>query len=298
MKSSQILVYNRVTQAFEEERVFTRWFMVCLYGHPKRLFLAKWLSKSIWFSKLYGLFKKSSFSKKDIQNFIKNYQLDISEVELPIDSYKTFNDFFTRRLKLESRPINQNPHILISPADARVIVYNLKNDRVIPVKGKTFTLSDLIGDRQLASKYARGVCVVLRLAPVDYHRFCYIDGGKQSPVKVINGFLHSVSPLALRQKIPALSENIREYCILYTENFGHVLHIDVGALVVGKIIQHHRSGAEVKRGEEKGLFELGGSTIILVFEQDRVEIDTDVTKYSQQGIETLVKYGERIGIKA
>jgi phosphatidylserine decarboxylase len=295
--NDRLLIYNRVTQSLEEERVFVRWFMLSLYGHSKRLFLANWFGRNIWFSKLYGIWKRSPFSQRDIQNFIKNYQIDVAEIELPIEAYKTFNDFFTRKLKPESRSIDYNPNILISPADARAIIYDIRGDSIVPVKGKEFTLAALIGDRQLASKYDRGVCVVLRLSPVDYHRFCYIDDGKQSAVKVINGFLHSVSPLALRQQISAFTENKREFCILETENFGNVLHIDVGALTVGKIVQHYRMEATVKRGEEKGFFKLGGSTIVLLFEPGRANIDADIVRYSQKGIETLVKYGDGIGTK-
>jgi phosphatidylserine decarboxylase len=166
------------------------------------------------------------------------------------------------------------------------------------VKGKPFTLAELLCDAALAQRYVNGLCFIFRLAPVDYHRFGYIDDGEQGSVRVINGYYRSVNPLALWKNTNIFPENQREVCELHTRHFGNVLHVDVGATAVGRIIQHQREGGPMQRGAEKGYFEFGGSTSILLFEAGRVQPDEDIAKHSKQGIETIVRYGERVGRQA
>jgi len=293
--SPRIPLYNRRSQAIEYEQVFEDKVMDFLYGTRLGLFLEKTiLSKSVC-SMIYGLLQDRASSTEKIPAFIEAYGVDVTELEDGLESFNSFNDFFKRRLKSTARPINQEPEVLISPCDGRMLSYEVDEELVIPVKGKSFTLFDLLQDKLLAQQYRGGTCLVFRLAPVDYHRFCYLDSGSQSKIKSINGVLHSVSPLSLHKLIPVFTENYREYTTLATDHFGEVLHIDVGALVVGKINQHEVNGAAIVRGQEKGYFEFGGSTIISLFKQGRVVLDEDLIEQSLAGVESLVRMGERIG---
>ncbi len=249
-------------------------------------------------SKLYGRAVKSSQSKSIISKFVKHYDIDLSEVKKPIGSFRSFNDFFIRELKETARPIDNKPRHLIAPADSRLLVFDLKSTDVFPVKGYWYSLQQLVKDPHLADEYRDGWCFIYRLAPADYHRFCYIDNGSQEKVKRIRGSLHSVNPIALSSINNLLSQNYRVLSILETENFGKVLHLEVGALLVGKIVLRNRQNYFFKRGEEKGWFEYGGSTIIQIFKKEAVIPDADILKNSMSNIETLVRMGEKTGKRA
>ncbi|MBI3759968.1 MAG: phosphatidylserine decarboxylase [Deltaproteobacteria bacterium] len=201
-----------------------------------------------------------------------------------------------RKLKPEARPIDREPAHLISLADSRLIAYEIKHETILPVKGRALTVRELLR-AALAAQYHDGLCLIFRLAPVDYHRFCYVDDGEQSPVKVINGYYRSVNPLAIWKQLPVFSENQREYCVLKTHNFGDVVQVDVGATSVGRIVQRQRQGGPCQRGAEKGYFEFGGSTSILLFKAGVVQLDDDIAEYSAKGIETIVRLGERLGAR-
>jgi phosphatidylserine decarboxylase len=246
-------------------------------------------------SRLYGSAVKSGQSKSIISKFVNHYNIDLSEVKKPIGSFRSFNDFFIRELKENARPIDTKPRHLIAPADSRLLVFDLKSTDMFPVKGYWYSLQQLLKDKSLAEEYGDGWCYIYRLAPADYHRFCYIDNGSHEKVKRIRGALHSVNPIALSSINNLLSQNYRILTILNTENFGTVLHLEVGALLVGKIVLRNRQGCDFKRGEEKGWFEYGGSTIIQIFRKQAVIPDADILKNSLNNIETLVCMGERTG---
>lgn len=280
----------------ETETVFEANLMNFLFGTWLGFWLAETVLKHRWPTALYAHWQHSRFTKPKIQQFIRQYGINTDEFERPLESFTSFNDFFIRKLKASARPIDQTPDHLISPADSRLLAYEIKHDTLLPVKGRAFTLRELLRN-DLADEYLGGRCLIFRLAPVDYHRFGYIDDGEQSPITVVKGFYRSVHPLAIWRQLPVFSENQREYCVLYTRNFGAVVHIDVGATGVGRIVQHQRQGGPCRRGQEKGYFEFGGSTSILLFKPGSVKLDDDIASYSAQGIETLVRYGEKIGRK-
>jgi phosphatidylserine decarboxylase len=293
----EITLFNRESKKLEEETVFGKSFMGFMYGTKSGKLLTNLVLIKPFFSKFYGNLLKRPSSKKKIEAFIKQHNIDVSEIIAPISSFNSFNEFFIRKLKPEARPVELKPDIFISPADSRLFAYELNNETVIPVKGKKITLSELICDTQLTEKYKNGLCLVFRLAPADYHRFCFVDEGSQSTIKPIGNFFHSVNPIALDSGLPVFQGNYREYCELKTKNFGEILDIDVGALGVSKIIQHFPNGTNFKKGDEKGYFEFGGSTTILILKQGIIKLDEDIMEYSKKGIETLVKYGSPIGKK-
>jgi phosphatidylserine decarboxylase len=168
--------------------------------------------------------------------------------------------------------------------------------RLIQIKGMNYSLYDLLQDEKLAAQYEGGTYLLLRLCPIDYHRFHFFDGGVCGPVKKIKGEYYSVNPIAL-DKIPELfCRNKREYSVFKTDNFGDVLYIEVGATSVGSIIQTYTPNKRVERGAEKGYFKFGGSTVILVFQKGVTAIDSDIIEQTMLGFETRVIAGERIGL--
>jgi phosphatidylserine decarboxylase len=299
-----ILLYNRRTGALEEETIFEKAVMEFFYGSRLGFWLSEALLKRRLATEIYARTQHTPSSLAKIKTFIENNKINTDELERPVSSFKTFNEFFIRKLKPEARPIDTDPHNLISIADCRLAVYEIKEDAVYPVKAQRFTLAELLPEwrspvvaPELLNKFYGGLCLIFRLAPVDYHRFGYVDDCEQMPVQVINGFYRSVHPLSLRRMKAVFTENRRESCVLKTQNFGEVIHIDVGATGVGRIVQQHPAGGNFRRGEEKGYFEFGGSTVILLLQPGFVEMDEDIAKYAADGIETIVRYGERIGRK-
>jgi phosphatidylserine decarboxylase len=183
--------------------------------------------------------------------------------------------------------------VLVSPCDGKITYYEVNGATLFKIKNSTYSLNSLIKNKSLAYDFCDGVCLVLRLSLDNYHRYCYIDNAVKSDNRFINGRLHTVNPVVF-DKIEVFKENAREYCVLNTENFGKVLYMEVGALLVGKITNYHKEST-VKRGQEKGRFEFGGSTIVLFFEKKRIKIDDDIVQNTADGIETVVKMGEKIG---
>lgn len=279
----------------EQERVFERSLMEFFYGTRLGLLLSEFVLKKKFVSKLYGCWAKSSISQKKIADFVKENEIDTSELASSLQSFKSYNDFFIRKLKPDARSVEMQSWALVSPADSRLLAYHLEKNKVVPVKGKSYTISELLGTDKFDSLYENGTCLVFRLAPADYHRFGYIDYGEQEDIWKMGKALHSVHPLALDSGVPVFTKNYREAAVLNTKNFDQVIHVDVGAMIVGRIVQHHRSVHGFNKGEEKGYFEFGGSTIVLLFRPGTVMIDEDIYKYSSRGIETLVRYGEVIG---
>ncbi|HEX3048967.1 MAG TPA: phosphatidylserine decarboxylase [Bacillota bacterium] len=295
---SETVIFNREKSLLEKELVFNQRLKEKYYGNPWGRVITNLYLKRKCFTKRYGFRQRTPKSKTQIPAFIEQYQINTEEIELPVSEYCNFNEFFTRRLKPSARPVHPEPGALISPADSRLLVTGISAEVQLRVKGREYGFAELIQERELIKNYMNGVCLVLRLIPADYHRFCYLDDGYHGPIVSIKGHYHASAPKPLiTQHFPLYHRNYREYCVLHTKRFGAVIQIEVGAMTVGKIVQNKRLGGEFHKGEEKGCFEYGASTIILLFEPNTIVIDQDIQSYSQQGIETLVKYGSHIGYK-
>ncbi len=263
-----------------------------LYGSTLGRISLKLLTKPA-LSKLAGLFLDSSYSKFLIKPFLKNNNIDTSQFVM--EGFECFNDCFTRRIKDDMRNIDMNPNHLISPCDCKVTSYDITADSSFIIKNTKYTVASLLKDKKLAEKYNEGNITILRLSVDDYHRYCYIDDGCKTSNRFISGILHTVNPIAT-EYAKIYSENSREYTLLHTKNFGDVIQIEVGALLVGRIKNHHNRH-RFRRGEEKGMFEYGGSTIVLLTKKDKVRIDTDILENTADGFETKIQMGEKIGVK-
>ena len=293
--SLQIELYNRQTRRVEAERVPGQQLLGWCYGHPFGRRLSDWVVSRPIFSRIYGWPLHQRWSRRQIETFVRQYQVDMSEVEIPSGGFQSFNDFFIRRLKPGARPLPPDPAAVISPADSRLRVLDLNQETILQVKGVSLTLSQLLGTGTAAQAFSRGLCLQFRLAPCDYHRFGFIESGVQGPIHTVGGRLYSVNPIALRHLPDVWGRNYRQWCLIETRSLGTVLQIEVGATVVGSIVQHQPDGGPCTRGAEKGYFAMGGSTVLVVVPAGRVDIDDNILRYSLQGIETLVRYGEKIG---
>lgn len=243
-----------------------------------------------WVSKLCGAFMESRLSKPLIKKFVKNNGIDLSIFEA--DNFGCFNDCFCRKIKDGFRPIPQDEDLFFSPCDGLLSAYRITDDTVLPVKQSRYTISSLLKNTELAEKYKDGTCLVFRLCVDHYHRYCYPVSGVKGENIFIKGKLHTVRPIALESS-PIFTENCREYTVIETKHFGSVLQMEVGAMLVGKIKNHHGAG-KVIRGEEKGMFLYGGSTIIVLLEKDKVKINNRFFEATNQNKETPVKMGESL----
>lgn len=261
-----------------------------LYGSALGRALIKPLTAP-WISRAAGRLLSTKASCALIGPFIKSNAIDMSLFEAV--SYGSYNEFFARKIRPEVRPLDRDPHHLISPCDSKLTVLPITPDAQFILKHTPYTVASLLRDEQLAKTYAGGWALIFRLTVDDYHRYCYPADAKKGEFVHIPGALHTVNPIA-NDYFPIYKENTREYCTLHTGAFGDLIMMEVGALLVGKIV-NHPAGPEVSRGEEKGYFQFGGSTVVLLIKANQAVIDPDILANSCEGIETVVKYGERIG---
>lgn len=255
---------------------------------PGRLVLRVLISR--WVSKLAGSYLSGRLSKPLIGKFVRNNGIDLTEFES--DNFRCFNDCFCRKIKEGGRPIPEDEQVLFSPCDGLLSAYRIQSDTVLPVKQSAYTVASLLQNDELAQRYHDGVCLVFRLCVNHYHRYCYPATGNKGENVFIKGKLHTVRPIALAAS-PVFAENCREYTVLDTDRFGRMVQMEVGAMLVGKIHNHHGAGA-ITRGEEKGMFLYGGSTIILLLEKDTVSLREDIFTATANGEETPIKMGENL----
>ena len=273
--------------------------MKWLYYTKSGNFFLETVVKRKFLSVIYGKFQDVSISRKKISKFIESYNIDLSLFEKKnIKDYQSFNDFFYRKLDMNRREIDYNPNNLISPADSKGLFFqDIDEDLELNIKGFNFNLELLLGSSMLSKKYIDGSLAIFRLAPSDYHRYHFIDKSIVKSDRITNGYYYSVNPLALNKVVDLYSKNKRDITLIETENFGNLLYIEVGATFVGSIIQTYEKLEKINRGDEKGYFKFGGSTVILLFEKNKVIFDKDLIDNTSRGYETLVSMGEKIGIK-
>ena len=257
---------------------------------PGRALLLPLSSRTL--SKICGAFLDSGLSKPLISGFIKKAEIDPEEYEM--DGFTCFNDCFSRHVKEGLRPVDQDPEVMIAPSDGLLSVWDIAEDTVLPLKQSEYTVKSLLRDSRLARRYEGGICLVYRLCVNHYHRYGYVESGRKSVNRFISGALHTVRPVALAAR-PVFVENCREYTCIKTRRFGVLTQMEIGAMLVGKIANHEKGRAEVVRGTEKGTFLYGGSTIVVLVEPGKVQIDPEILAASAAGEETPVRYGQAVG---
>ena len=298
MKNIGIKYIERNTGKLIEEQIPGENYLKFLYYNPLGKLSLNLLVKRKMLTQIYGKKMNSSSSKEKIAPFVKNYNINLEEAEKNMEDFLSFNDFFYRKLKRGARKIDYNSDVLVSPADGKILGFeNIDKLDQYFVKGDTFSLEEFFQDKELAKRYEGGTFLIIRLAPVDYHRFHFPTNGKINKSKLINGSYFSVSTLAVKENIKIFLENKREFSILESENFGAVAMFEVGASMVGGIKQTYEADTHVSKGDEKGYFYFGGSTCILIFQKDKMKIDEDILRNTQNSLETKIYMGEKIGTK-
>ena len=256
-----------------------------LYNKAFGRFILK-IIYNTWVSKFVGFVLNRRISCLSIKKYVRNNDIDLSLYE--DRKYKSFNDFFTRKLKKMNK--NSDKKDFVANCDCKISVYEINDKLILNVKKSKYNVEELIQDKELAKEYKDGLCIVYRLEPSNYHRYIFVDDGKMLEHKVIKGKLHTVNPIVY-DKYQVFTENTREVSVLETENFGKIVQIEVGALCVGKIKNNYPE--KFKRYDEKGYFEFGGSTIIHLIKN--VDLDKELFDNTNNNIETRVSVGDIIG---
>ncbi|KAJ6181305.1 hypothetical protein N7519_011766 [Penicillium mononematosum] len=302
--SANILVQDRITGQINEERmsVYVRLGIRLLYKGIKSRDMEKKRIRRVLrsLSVKQGRKYDDPASASQIQDFINFHQLDMSEVLMPIDKFRSFNEFFYRALKPEARPCSapDEPKIVVSPADCRSVVFDRLSDATsIWVKGREFSIERLLGDAypEDAARYRNGALGVFRLAPQDYHRFHIPVDGIMGEPKTIEGEYYTVNPMAIRSALDVYGENVRILVPIDSVEHGRVMVICVGAMMVGSTVITRKAGEKVSRAEELGYFKFGGSTLLVLFEDGRVNFDKDLADNSKGALETLIRVGMSVG---
>ncbi len=294
-KSKPIIVIERESgNAFEEPILGEKWIRWA-YQDAHSSLLERLLFRTSLLSKLMGKWYDSSLSRRKIVPTIQELGIDESEFAEPRENYHSFNDFFIRKLKPEARPFSTHPDSLLCPADGRLLVFpKLTEDIFIPVKGYACSLHKMLPG--ISDRFVNGALALIRLCPADYHRYHFPCAGKIIGSSDLQGHLHSVNPIALESGYDVFGENKRAYTLIETEDKGTIGFIEIGAFGVGSIVNTYHSH-NVAAMAEKGYFKFGGSTIILVFEPNKISFSPDLIAHSARGHETLVKVGQDLGTK-
>ncbi|MBQ7161553.1 MAG: phosphatidylserine decarboxylase, partial [Clostridia bacterium] len=241
-----------------------------LYLNPfGRVILAMISGRAV--SKLAGKWMSSRFSRGRIKRFIAANDLDMSDY--PEKEYASFNDFFTRRIKPDRRPVCPDPDALCAPCDSRLTVYGITDGLTFTVKQSRYSVASMLDDPGAAKDFDGGYVLVFRLAVDNYHRVCFFDGGRKSASRFIPGRLHTVQAIATDSGHDIFTRNCRSVSFIDSDNFGRAAMVYVGALMVGRIVEHKPGEAVIRRGEEAGMFLFGGSTVVLVIKKDAAAID-------------------------
>lgn len=292
--NNPILIWNRRASRLERERIFSEGVMRFLYETRWGRALADRLLTGPALSRAYGALQDTRWSARKIDAFVREFSIPIQEFETA-GGFGSFNEFFARRLKPGARIFCREPEAFPAFAEGRLLAYpRVSGTQALPVKGARFSLAELIGDASASPAFEGGPVWICRLAPIDYHRFHYPDSGRTIRSWSLPGALHSVSPLALRARGDVLTTNERRVTLLEADHFGRLAYIEVGAFCVGRILQTAK-GPDFHKGDEKGYFLFGGSTVIIIGTPGAWLPDEDLLRQTEQGHETLVRLGERIG---
>ncbi|MDR2603380.1 MAG: archaetidylserine decarboxylase [Puniceicoccales bacterium] len=291
----EVVFFNRYTNAVEEEKIVGELWIRLAYSTAIGRLATALLFKRKLFSVLFGKFASSLASRKKIKPFVKKYNLKSDSFEKKVNEFTSFNDFFIRKLKPSARPISPKSNTITAPTDGRHLAYvNMKNLSPFFIKGEQLSVEDLIIDKATAKKFTNGSVLISRLSPIDYHRFHFPIACVPNKTFLIRGEYSPIHPMAMNGMIDTFLRNKKTSTLLHTENCGNILMVEIGAMCVGSIRQTFVPKKPVLKGDEKGYFEFGGSTVILIFENGRVQFSDDILENTASGVETYVLMGDEV----
>ncbi|KAG0315592.1 hypothetical protein BGZ97_008062 [Linnemannia gamsii] len=300
--NANIIVQDRTTGLMMEEKIptFIRLGIRLLYKGPaQKIRVGKILANM---SRKQGLKFDDPRSKRNIEPFIRFHHLEahMDEVLEPVSNFRSFNEFFYRKLKPDARQLSSpgDDRVAVSVADCRMTCFQTISDaQQFWIKGRQFTVAKLLGgDDALAKKYDGGSLAVFRLAPQDYHRYHIPVKGVLSAPKSVDGEYFTVNPMSIRSHLDVYGENKRVISTIESKEFGTVAYCTIGAMMVGSIVLTTEGGQAVERMDEHGYFAFGGSTIVLLFEPNSIQFDEDLVRSSKEQLEMLVRVGMRVGV--
>ena len=297
--SEPIRYFHRAKRTVETEAVYGEKWLRWTYETTLGRFALDAAVKRAALSRYWGWKMSRPDSVRRILPFIIDYGLNVDEFAKSPFVFKSFNDFFYRALKPGARPLAApgDDRVALLPADGRHLAFqNVDGAAGFYAKGQRFDLASFLGDAELARSFAGGSLLISRLCPVDYHRFHFPVAGTPGDARLINGWLYSVSPIALRRNLAYLWENKRAVTLVESPVFGRVAVCEIGATMVGSILQTYVTGRAVAKGDEKGLFKFGGSCVVTIFQPGRIRFDADLLEQSANGLETYALMGERLGV--
>lgn len=288
-----IAFWNRREGRLEEESVYGGAGVRLLYGNPLGFAVTDTLLVRKGVSRFYGSLQNTAWSIRKIAPFVEGFGIDMGVFEP--GPFRSFNDFFIRRFRAGLRPFPTDAGVMGAPAEARYFAFeSLDSAAALPVKGLRLEAEALLGDTPDRGRFAGGPCLLARLCPVDYHRFHFPDEGRTVHSHTETGRLHSVNPQALARKPDLFLANERQISLLQTENFGLLAYVEVGALMVGKIVQSYPAERPFRRGDEKGYFLFGASTVIVYGEKGAWRPEADLLQHTAAGREVLVELGQPV----
>ncbi|MFQ5991525.1 MAG: phosphatidylserine decarboxylase [Nitrospiraceae bacterium] len=295
-KHDHLAYYDRQTGALRTEEAYAGSFLFWAYNTRLGGAITHLLLRQKLVSQLYGWCQNQRWSRPKIRAFVERFDVNVDEFVCPLEHFTSFNQFFTREIDLSKRPITADPYICVAPADGKLLAYPAVDiDRTFRIKGASFNLCRFLRDDALAAQYAGGSMVISRLSFADYHHFHFPDSGVPGHAGPIQGKYYAVGPYALTRPVPFYAENYRMVTLFNSDHFGQIAMVEIGAFAVGSVHQRYQPGIHVTKGARKGFFQIGGSTVVLLFRRGAVTIDHDLCQNTQQGMETYVRVGDSIG---
>lgn len=296
MPLPDIRYYDRYRHRIEREQVYAAALLNWAYNTRLGRWTLEILLKRRCFSRLYGWYCRQPISRRRIRSFVKKLRIETTEIPEPLESYGSFHAFFTRAIDPEKRPVRSESHLCIAPSDSKVLAYEGVGAQVtFRVKQSEFNLESFLADPILAGEYDGGSLAIGRLSFRDYHHFHFPDSGVPGQTISIPGTLHAGGPYAVQRLVPFYADNHRTLTPFASDHFGPMLIVEIGAMAVGSICQTFQPGLRVGKGERKGFFAPGGSTVVLLFRPGAIAFDEDIVVNTERGMETFIRMGDSIG---
>jgi len=250
-----------------------------------RLFIE--LTNRRWSSTLIQRFARSQVSKRFVPSFAKVYNINQEEMEKELHEYASLHDFFIRKLKPGVRPIAEEANVVVSPVDAVIEDIGLiEPSHQINVKGKVYSIAEMLGSLEAAEHYRQGKYMVLYLSPSHYHRIHSPIAGKVLKQWTLGSRSYPVNRLGLKYGKDTLAKNYRTITEIGYEN-RRLAVVKVGAMFVNCIEPVHK-GDELQKGQEIAYFSFG-STVVLLFEKDALNL------HEKTNLPKPIKVGEMLG---
>jgi phosphatidylserine decarboxylase len=290
---------DRQTGQMRHDPIYAYRFLDWAYNSSMGWLLTNFVFSRRIVSQLYGWMNKRRWSCRKIPAFVDSMDVDMDECVRPMNEFTSFNDFICREIDLSRRPIVCDPAVCVAPADGRVLAYPIVDEGAsLAIKRNQFAVAELLGDPAPARRYVNGSLLIFRLYLTDYHHFHFPADGVPHRPSSVRGKYFAVSPYSRRRHVPFLKENHRVLTEFESDRFGTVAMLEVGAFTVGSIQQRFKPGVRVHKGDHKGVFELGGSVVVLLFEPGAIQLDEDLCNNTRSGLETYVRLGESVGRSA